>query len=282
MAARFGRGGAPGDRPRCGRGAAGRNVVAGASARRRARRPPGLPRCLPGCRGDAVGARSARRSGLHEPRHDYARLAAEVLAAYLARPEFDGPEPSLWIGEGGITLVAWLLAPTPELADRLEAIVTAEPANETLELMWGSPGLLLIADALLERTGEERWRARGLRSPIGCWPRAGRRCPGSGRSGSTGRSARSSARPMGSPASSPHSHGGRNCAASRAQRGDSRPPRCGKAASPIGRPRCRTGSCTGAGSSARSGATARPASSPRWPRCRARTSSTRCCSRAAS
>ena len=99
------------------------------------------------------------RWGLHEPRHDYARLATEVLAAYLERPEFDGPEPSLWIGEGGITLVAWLLAPTPELADRLEAIVTAEPANETLELMWGSPGLLLIADALLERTGEERWRS---------------------------------------------------------------------------------------------------------------------------
>jgi hypothetical protein len=99
------------------------------------------------------------RAGLHEPRHDYPRLAGEVLESYLSRPEFDGPEPSLWIGEGGITLVAWLLAPTPALADRLAEIVSVEPANETFELMWGSPGLLLIAEALLERTGEERWAA---------------------------------------------------------------------------------------------------------------------------
>jgi hypothetical protein len=98
------------------------------------------------------------RAGLHEPRHDYARLAHDVLESYLSRPEFDGPEPSLWIGEGGITLVAWLLAPDRALADRLAEIVAAEPANETLELMWGSPGLLLIADAMLERTGEERWK----------------------------------------------------------------------------------------------------------------------------
>jgi lantibiotic modifying enzyme len=98
------------------------------------------------------------RAGLHEPRHDYARLAGDVLASYLSRPELDGPEPSLWIGEGGITLVAWLLGPTPALADRLAELVGAEPAEDTLELMWGSPGLLVIADAMLERTGEERWR----------------------------------------------------------------------------------------------------------------------------
>ena len=147
------------------------------------------------------------------PRHDYARLATEVLAAYLAEPEFDGPEPSMWNGEGGIALVAWLLAPAPGLADRLAELVTAEPANETLELMWGSPGLLLIADALLERTGEERWAAAGARSPIGCWPRAVRRSRGSGRSTCTGPSTRSSARRTGSPASSRHSRGGRSSAA---------------------------------------------------------------------
>ncbi len=99
------------------------------------------------------------RAGLHEPSHDYPRLAGDVLASYLRRPEFDGPEPSLWIGEGGITLVAWLLAPTRALEDRLAEIVSVEPANDTLELMWGSPGLLLIADAMRERTGEDRWAA---------------------------------------------------------------------------------------------------------------------------
>jgi hypothetical protein len=99
------------------------------------------------------------RAGLHEPRRDYAPLAEDALAGYLSRPEFDGPLPSLWMGEGGIALVAWLLRPARALADRLAEIVAVEPEEDTLELMWGSPGLLLIADAMLERTGEERWAA---------------------------------------------------------------------------------------------------------------------------
>ncbi len=96
------------------------------------------------------------RAGLHQPGHDYAQLASDVLESYLRRPEF-GEQPSLWMGLGGIALVAWLLAPSLELADRLEALVTAEVQPDTLELLWGSPGLLFIADALIERTDEPRW-----------------------------------------------------------------------------------------------------------------------------
>ena len=99
------------------------------------------------------------QAGLHDPRHDYARLAGDVLESYLSRPEFDGPLPSLWMGEGGIALVAWLLSPTRDLADRLGEIVAADPGSDTLELMWGSPGLLLLSEAMLERTGEQRWAA---------------------------------------------------------------------------------------------------------------------------
>jgi lantibiotic modifying enzyme len=97
-------------------------------------------------------------AGLHEPGHDYARLAHEALESYLRRPEFGGPLPSAWVGEGGIALVAWLLSPSPSVADRLASLV-AVPQDDTLELMWGSPGLLLIADTMLERTGEKRWAA---------------------------------------------------------------------------------------------------------------------------
>ena len=99
------------------------------------------------------------RAGLHEPGHDYARLAAGALESYRRRPEFGGPLPSLWLGEGGIALVAWLLAPSPALADRLAELAVAAPEADTLELLWGSPGLLAIADAMLERTGEPRWAA---------------------------------------------------------------------------------------------------------------------------
>jgi lanthionine synthetase-like protein len=98
------------------------------------------------------------RAGLHEPGHDYARLALDALEDYGRRPEFGGPLPSLWLGEGGIGLVAWLLAPSEALADRLAALV-AVPEDDTLELLWGSPGLLAIADAMLARTGEPRWSA---------------------------------------------------------------------------------------------------------------------------
>src|SRR4030095_12134084 len=92
------------------------------------------------------------QAGFHEPRHDHARLAEEVWASYLRQPEFSGPHPSLWMGEGGIALVAWLLQPRQETADRLAQIVSTEPLEESLELMWGTPGLLVIADVLLKRT----------------------------------------------------------------------------------------------------------------------------------
>jgi hypothetical protein len=97
------------------------------------------------------------RAGLHEPAHDYATRAAQALDGYRSRPEFEGPRPSLWMGEGGIALVAWLLGPTAELADRLAQIVAVPPEPDSLELMWGSPGLLVIADAMLDRTGDKSW-----------------------------------------------------------------------------------------------------------------------------
>jgi hypothetical protein len=118
------------------------------------------------------------RAGLHEPGHDYARLARDAYAGYLDRPEYDGPQPSVWMGEGGIALVAWLLAPARELGDRLAELVAEEPQPESLELMWGSPGLLTIADAMLERTGEPRW-AEAWRAIAGrVVDRRGERVPG--------------------------------------------------------------------------------------------------------
>ena len=104
-----------------------------------------------------LALRRLAEAGLHEPGHDYAWLATEVVESYRRRPEFGGPGPSMWMGESGIAPVAWLLSPTEELADRLAGLVIVDPDHDTLELMWGSPRLLLVADAMLDRTGEERW-----------------------------------------------------------------------------------------------------------------------------
>ena len=114
-----------------------------------------------GAAGMLWGLDRLARAGLHEPRHDYGRLAAGRARGLPAPPEF-GEQPSLWIGLGGIALVAWLLAPTPALADRLAALCAADVEPDTLELMWGSPGLLVIADACssapASRAGRTAWR----------------------------------------------------------------------------------------------------------------------------
>jgi hypothetical protein len=105
-----------------------------------------------------------RRRGLAETRLEIAELALANLELYRARPDqmkIELPEPresSLLCGETGVLLVAWRLAPSPELADALLDCVRANVENEADEVMWGTPGTLLAAHAMLEWTGDERWR----------------------------------------------------------------------------------------------------------------------------
>ena len=79
-----------------------------------------------------------------------------------AQPDFpelvDGPVPSLWAGEAGILLVAHTLAPAPWQEARLLEAVLANAANPSWELMWGSPGTMLAAQVLYERTGDHAWQ----------------------------------------------------------------------------------------------------------------------------
>jgi lantibiotic modifying enzyme len=105
-----------------------------------------------------------RRRGHAETRLDLAEAAARALELWRAEPDLMAdtelpsmPASSLLCGETGILLVNWRLAPTTELADTLLERVRDNIANEADELMWGSPGTLLAADAMHEWTGEERW-----------------------------------------------------------------------------------------------------------------------------
>jgi len=106
-----------------------------------------------------------RRRGHAETGIDLAAAAARTLEAAQERPDYaDWQEelpaqaPSaLLAGESGPLLVAWRLAPSAELADRLLARVRENIDNEAVEIMWGAPGTMLAARAMHEWTGEERW-----------------------------------------------------------------------------------------------------------------------------
>jgi hypothetical protein len=105
-----------------------------------------------------------RRRGHEETSIDLAAAATRTLELWRAEPDFmaetdlpSTPAASLFCGESGILLVAWRLAPSDELADALLDRVRENVVNEAEELMWGSPGTLLAAQAMHQWTGEERW-----------------------------------------------------------------------------------------------------------------------------
>nr|MCU0258532.1 hypothetical protein [Solirubrobacteraceae bacterium] len=50
-----------------------------------------------GAAGTLWGLDRLARAGLHEPGHDYAALARTALEDNRERPEFGGPQPSLWM-----------------------------------------------------------------------------------------------------------------------------------------------------------------------------------------
>jgi Lanthionine synthetase C-like protein len=66
-------------------------------------------------------------------------------------------ETSYSFGELGVALVAFRLTGDVGLADRIHELVVAVHASETNEVMAGTPGSLLVAEAMLTWTGEPRW-----------------------------------------------------------------------------------------------------------------------------
>ena len=66
-------------------------------------------------------------------------------------------DASYVMGETGILLLEHRLNGAPATADRLAQLIASNLDNPTRELMWGSPGTMLAALFLHERTGEERF-----------------------------------------------------------------------------------------------------------------------------
>jgi hypothetical protein len=102
-----------------------------------------------------------RRRGHAETSLDLADAALRTLELKRAEPDFTADEhyqpAALLAGETGPLLVAFRLASDPALADDLHALVRANVANPTDDVMWGAPGTLLAALALGEWTGDPRW-----------------------------------------------------------------------------------------------------------------------------
>ena len=106
-----------------------------------------------------------RRTGHADVDLDLGLLARRALARFRERSDYGAwpvPVPthaaaSLWLGEPGILLVAWKLDPSPDLADALLARVRENIDDDADDVMWGTAGTMLAAQALREWTGDERW-----------------------------------------------------------------------------------------------------------------------------
>ena len=119
-----------------------------------------------------------RRRGLADSRIDLGAAAKRTVEAWRAEPDLmRGVElPStaaagLLSGESGILAVAWRLTGDDGLAHDLLRRVRENVANEADEIMWGAPGTLLAARAMLNWTGEERWADAWRESADGVWSR---------------------------------------------------------------------------------------------------------------
>ena len=90
------------------------------------------------------------------------RAFEPTVAALLERNRirtrtWDEEVPSLLMGDVGILLLQWQVAPSRAIADAIFGAVERNLNNRTLEQLWGSPGTLLASIYMFEGTGERRW-----------------------------------------------------------------------------------------------------------------------------
>ena len=111
----------------------------------------------------------------------WADAAVPFISSYRERPspwDEDAVPTSFHFGELGIAVVAFRLTRDPGLADRVHELVVAALDNNANELMYGTPGAMLAAEAMLAWTGDSRWdhawraaaeRVEAARDPDGLW-----------------------------------------------------------------------------------------------------------------
>jgi len=134
--------------------------------------PPGtrLRTVYLGGAGVVDGLRRLEVRGLVELERDYAPYLERSLGEPPDFPDEDA-QRSMWMGEVGIRLVLERLSPSAANRDQLARLIAANARDERLELMWGSPGTMLVARELgLDQIWEESaaW-LREQRDEDGVW-----------------------------------------------------------------------------------------------------------------
>ena len=120
---------------------------------------------------DALRGRGHAESSLDLP-----AVARRVLEARREEPDLiQGLElpaqahAGLLSGESGLLVVTWKLARNDDVADALYARVRENIDSEAVEIMWGAPGTMLAARAMLDWTAEERWADAWSESAEAVW-----------------------------------------------------------------------------------------------------------------
>jgi lantibiotic modifying enzyme len=105
----------------------------------------------------------------------YDRDYRPVVATLLERNRRDSmalngrPTYAYPLGEAGILLLHWTLAPSDGLSEALHAAIEANRGHESQGFSWGAPGAMLAALFMWERTGEARWREQYVRLVDDLW-----------------------------------------------------------------------------------------------------------------
>jgi hypothetical protein len=100
---------------------------------------------------NAVGATAMKR--------DFAASLIDLAAQNRAALRLGAQHRySYLMGDVGILLVQWRLAPSDILAEQIFHAVEANIMNPARELMWGAPGTMLAALFMFEASGDKRWQ----------------------------------------------------------------------------------------------------------------------------
>jgi lanthionine synthetase-like protein len=117
-------------------------------------------------------------------RRGYAESSIDLAAAIVRTLELERAEPdsaddehyrpgSLFDGTTGPAFVGFRLTSDAALADELHGLILGNADNPTDDISWGAPGTILVALAMHELTGEERWERAAKESAAALRARRG-------------------------------------------------------------------------------------------------------------